>query len=114
MEYLEKHGWKVKNMVVGVGYPKHITKQKFIHQILGEQDPRLPKVRAHYSRCRWLVASIEGAGIRPDFTKDKGSERQDIDQRGATHGSDAFDYLLFYRYSEALSAAGSFSDRIRV
>lgn len=99
-EVLVDAGWEVHLMVKGKGYPGHRERHYFIDDILKEKRQELPKIQIHYSRCRWLVTSIENAPILPSFQKDKRSENQDIDQRIATHGSDAFDYLLFYRYHQ--------------
>lgn len=98
MRVLKKHGWKVELMVKGKAYPGHRIKQRFINSMLKEDGARFPKIRAHATRTQWTITSIENTPINPDFTKNKASERQDIDQRGATHPSDAVDYLLFYRY----------------
>lgn len=110
--YLAGHGWKAKIMVKGKPYPGHMMKQKMIHQVLTESTDRFPTVRVHAVRCKWLVISIENAGIKADFTKDKSSETQDIDQRAATHGSDAFDYLLFFRYGEGIGYSTGWNERI--
>ena len=112
--YLQAHGWKVYVKVRGLAYPNHKEKQKFFTTLMMEIDPALPRLRVHYIRCRWLIHSIENTPINPDFTKDKRSERQDVDQRTATHGSDAFDYLLWYRYHKSARSGSTTHSPIRV
>ncbi len=101
-EYLHEHGWRVQLKVKGLAYPNHMEKQKFFTTLMMETDPKLPRLRVHYLRCRWMIHSIENTPILPNFQKDKRSERQDIDQRMATHAGDALDYLLWYRYHPSL------------
>lgn len=113
IEYLSGSGWKVVQMVKGKAYPKHLEKQGFINEMFRERGT-LPRIRMHLTRCRWLIISLQSAGIKPDFTKDKGSEREGIDQRGATHGSDAFDYLVWYRYKEGQTAQEETDHRIAI
>ncbi len=97
-DYLREHGWVVNIMVRGRAYPNHKMKHSFLNDLMNETNSKLPVLRIHYHRCKWLITSIENTPIKPNFEKDKSSERQDIDQRGATHGGDTLDYLLWYRY----------------
>jgi hypothetical protein len=112
-EYLAKHGWKFHNMVKGRAYPPHMIKQQFIHDVLTHKDERIPRVSLHSGRCRNTIISIETAPILPDFQKDKAMERRQMDQRQATHPSDAFDYLIFYRYYKQPTATTTIN-RVRL
>jgi hypothetical protein len=105
IEVLVDGGWDVRLMVKGKSYPGHRERHYFIDDMLKGKRERLPSIQIHYTRCRWLISSIENAPILPDFRKNKKSENQDIDQRLATHGSDAFDYLVFYRYYQGGKAS---------
>lgn len=113
-EYLNKHGWKLQNMVRGKAYPGHKQKQEFINDMLTEKDAGLPKIRFNYTRCRNSIISIENTPIKPDFKKDKSSETKDIDQRQATHPSDAFDYLMWFRYNQKPILGAGRADTIRI
>ncbi|MEL6802757.1 MAG: hypothetical protein AAFO91_03115 [Bacteroidota bacterium] len=106
-QYLNSQGWEVQNMTKDRAYPDHMAKQEFINDILMEADPHLPIVRMHYLRCRWMVASVEQCPMTLDFKKDKSAERRSGDQRLAPHASDAFDYLIMYRYKYDTSTSAS-------
>lgn len=114
IEFLTLSGWKVHLMVKGKAYPGHRDRHYFINDLFKQNRPGMPTLQMHYTRCRWLIVSIENAPINPDFTKNKKSENQDVDQRGATHGSDAFDYLLMYRYFQGIKQSGGSLSRVRM
>jgi hypothetical protein len=102
---LRKAGWAVQ-MLASKRYPMHQAKHGVIDTLLRETNPRYPKVRIDIEKCKWLLISIQNSGMKPDFSKDKSSERNLVDQRRATHFSDCLDYLLYSKYAKAIAGGG--------
>lgn len=106
METFRKNGWKVTPKYMGQT-PFHHDKYKFFATAYKEQDPRLPKFRYNKTNCKYLVISIQHAGIKEGkngFEKDKRPEHQKnaIDEE-TTHFSDAHDTLAYFKYSKRIA-----------
>lgn len=104
-------GWQVYNRTPNTNNPSHILKFRLLNDILEEQQGGLPFVRINSDNCPNLIVSMENAGLKQKadaFEKDKSSERSSsIPQEHATHLSDCFDYLLWWKYSYLMdSSAG--------
>lgn len=102
-------GWIVYQHYIGQA-PGHDHKYKFWSAALKETDHRLPKFRFNSIRCKYLIMSMEGAGIlqgKNGFEKDKRPERnKKLDQAETTHHSDAADTLAYGKYSNRLVGRG--------
>lgn len=105
-DMLRVAGWKPINMTPNSNNPSHIHKYRLINEILEEAGRSLPFVRLNENNCTDLIVSMENAGLKfkkDAFEKDKSSERSTtIAQEHATHLSDCFDYLLWWKYSYLL------------
>lgn len=100
---LRAAGWKVHNRTPNTNNPAHILKFRLINDILAEATLGLPTIRINQDNCPNLIISMENAGLNHKgdaFEKDKSSERSTIVlQEHATHLSDCFDYLLWWKFS---------------
>jgi hypothetical protein len=96
---LRINGWEVHDMVDN--NPNMPVRYKVVNVILAEGTDRLPKLRINEIECPNLVLSIAYAGtIKDTFEKDKSAERdKTVPQEKATHLSDAFDYIVFKKFS---------------
>lgn len=109
---LIKNGWKV-NMIYCGQAPKHETKKLFFEILFKEQPPmKYPRVRLNLDNCKYLIVSIEQAEAidgRDGQKKDKSSEKKlKVPEEEATHGSDAFDTLVYFRLTRGTSQKGYF------
>jgi hypothetical protein len=96
--HLRKHKMYFINEVEKTTNPRHFKKYNLINDILREESPNLPKIRINQHNCKALIVSMQLAPILPDFSKDKSSERKQIEVECQTHFSDAIDYMIFGRY----------------
>jgi hypothetical protein len=103
---LRGYGWTVVEMYIGK-QPNPEDRFKFWSYAHKGDHPDLPRFMYNRSHCKWLIISINGAGIRQGrngFEKDKRDEgNQKIDQRTTTHFSDAMDTLAVGKYGDRLS-----------
>lgn len=94
---LRDKGWRV--ILRKTGDVDHLERHRFINNLHGEKDKRLPKVRYNATMCNDLRISLESAGMLPDGGKDKRSEtNESIKPQHATHYSDAHDYRLYHGF----------------
>ncbi len=106
--YLSNKGWFVSDEINYKPNPEHHRRYANINDALNEQENTSVLIRINENNCPFTCISLEATPINEDFTKDKSSESQkDIDQRTATHASDAFDYIAF-RVIEESSQKNSF------
>lgn len=91
-------GWKVKLRVLKFN-PQHKDRFSLIDRILAESTTNLPRVRLNQNTCKALIISIQNSPIRSDMKKNKSAEGTSMQQEYATHLSDCFDYILYYKYS---------------
>jgi hypothetical protein len=105
MDRLKAAGWECTLMVQGLD-PDHRLKHILINEILEEKNPRMPIIRMHQEKCKFLGISIQNSPITPDWKKDKRSERELIEQERATHLSDCFDNIVYRKYAH-LKKVGS-------
>ncbi|MEQ3501137.1 hypothetical protein ABMY20_15385 [Tenacibaculum sp. SSH1-16] len=100
---LRAAGWKVMNKTPNSNNPAHMLKFRLINEILSEASHGLPHIRINQDNCPNLIISMENAGLNHKgdaFEKDKSSERSTVIlQEHATHLSDCFDYLLWWKFS---------------
>lgn len=96
----EFNGWAAEIMVPeGVRTKTHKERFSFIETIMDEEDDRLPKVRFNSEGCENVLTSMQGTDIRPDYTKDKSSEKDpNFPQENAPHYGDTVDYYLYYKH----------------
>lgn len=93
---LEANGWRV--ILMDLGDASHLGRHKFIINMHQEDDRRLPIIRYNSNNCKDLRIALESTPMIND-KKDKGSERNKlIDQKHATHGTDAHDYRLWWGF----------------
>lgn len=103
---LNANGWRAALKMKGRAYPRHKVRHQFINEILSETNPRLPRIRINRIRCKYLIGTLATVQKNDKGVKDKAMERADIDQRHATHDTDAFDYLIWYKfYKDSTKAA---------
>lgn len=110
---LLKHQWSFKNNVQ-TAYPAMHIRHRVINSLLAEDNVRLPKIRINQQYCKALIISLQNAPIDgTTFEKVKSSEKnKNLPQEFATHLSDAFDYVLFKRFSKFVTIGGSRSGGI--
>lgn len=93
-------GWNYTLKVRGYNM-KYKFRYKVLNTLLAEQKADLPRIRISQDNCKPLIISIESAPIDAKYEKDKTSERRkNFPQEFATHLSDAFDYLLYEKFSK--------------
>ncbi len=103
---LRAAGWKVTNKTPNTNNPAHTLKFRLLNEILSEETFGLPVIRINQDNCPNLIISMENAGLKHKedaFEKDKSSERsKTILQEHATHLSDCFDYLIWWKFAYML------------
>ena len=105
-------GWNYTEKVRGYNV-KYKFRYKVINTLLLEQKPELPKIRISQDNCKPLIISIESAPIDSKYEKDKSTEkRKNFPQEFATHLSDAFDYILYEKFSKKVLVSSSRSTGI--
>ena len=106
-------GWEVFDEVQS-SYPPMTVRYKVINILLAETNSRLPRIRMNEIECKDLIMSLENtATIKDTFEKDKAAEKdKSIPQEQTTHLSDAFDYILFKKYSKFIEVGSSRSEMI--
>lgn len=98
-------GWQVYNKTPNTNNPSHILKFRLLNDIFEENNKILPFVRINEDNCPKLIVSIENAGLKQKKTllkKTKALSGQKKAQEHATHLSDCFDYLLWWKYAYLL------------
>ena len=99
---LRHNGWQ--GIIKASGrLPHHEMRHILINNILRRVDTRYPVVMLNANNCRALIMSIMNAPIKNDYSKDKRSEAQNIQQEFATHLSDTFDYILVSLYAKIMA-----------
>jgi hypothetical protein len=101
-----QNGWQPVIKAIGK-LPLHQSRYLLINNILRQSEARYPRIAIHGTNCKNLIMSIQNAGVKGDFQKDKSSELKDIDQTIATHFSDCFDYVIFRKYGDLLMNGSS-------
>lgn len=98
IDQLAANGWTSELMARGLD-SEHRLRHIVINEILAEQNPRYPQVRMNQTNCKYLFISMENSPMKGDFTKDKKSEAQLLDQERATHLSDCLDNIVMAKYA---------------
>lgn len=100
---LRHNGWQ--GIIKASGrLPHHEMRHILINNILRRMDNKYPVVMLNANNCRALIMSIMNAPIKNDYSKDKRSESQNIQQEFATHLSDTFDYILVSLYAKIMAS----------
>lgn len=103
---LKGHGWEVTDVYIGK-VPDYSERYEFFGRAHRGMEQDVPLVEYHKHNCKWLIVSIQNAGVRQGkngFEKDKRDEQyHEIDQRTTTHFSDAHDTLIFGKYKRAVA-----------
>jgi hypothetical protein len=102
---LKHNGWQ-GNIKASSKLPGHEMRHILINNILRRNEMRFPVIMINANNCRALIMSVMNAPIKNDYTKDKRSEAQNIQQEFATHLSDTFDYILVSLYAR-IRASGN-------
>lgn len=112
---LQDNGWYV-NVKPSTFNPTHKDKWGLINLALAERDIRLPKIRINESNCPNLKVALFSTPIRNvmgKLEKVKDSERNDqIDQKQATHITDAFDYIYYNMHNNPMVELAGAGDTI--
>ncbi len=98
VDELKAAGWKVKLRVLKFN-PQHKDRFSLIDRILSESTTNLPRIRINQNTCKALIISIQNSPIQSNMKKNKSAEGTSMQQEYATHLSDCFDYILYYKYS---------------
>ena len=108
IKILRDNGWSIKDCVQN-SYPPYKIRYRVVNTILAESKPSIPRIRINELECKSLIISLQHAPIISDnFEKDKRSElNEKLDQQYATHLSDAFDYIVFKKFSRIVPITGS-------
>ena len=107
IQRLEEAGWRVCIEQHRGMEPPQSDKYVLWGLILQEQDQRLPLFRINGDRCRFTLASMNGAKVKDydgQLKKDKSSERptSGVLPEEATHFSDAVDKIVWTKYGRLL------------
>lgn len=95
---LQMMGWTVEICVQPVT-DRHDLRHDFMDDVLKENDNDLPSLRVEEEQCKNLLLAMAMTGIKPDYKKDKSSERnRAYKQEHATHFTDALDYYFMQKY----------------
>lgn len=107
-DLLTKASWTVQDKVQDA-YPAFHIRHRVINTLLQESNTRLPVIRINQNTCKPLIISLQNAPIDgTTFEKVKTSERnKNLPQEFATHLSDAFDYILFRKFSKLVTVSGN-------
>lgn len=108
---LEAAGWRVCVEQHKGMEPPQSDKYVLWGLILQEGDERLPLFRINGDRCRYTLASMNGAKVKDydgQLKKDKSSERPSsgVLPEEATHFSDAVDKIVWTKYGRLLKEGG--------
>jgi hypothetical protein len=107
---LMDNGWRVVDCVQN-SYPPYKIRYRVVNTVLSEKFSHVPRIRINEQDCKSLLISLKHTPLIGDnFEKDKRSEDNiNLDQQYATHLSDAFDYIIFKKYSRIvpISATGA-------
>lgn len=106
-------GWTVVDRVQS-SYPPYRTRYNVVNGILQEDSVRLPRVRINYLTCKPLVIALQSAPVKGEtYEKVKKSEsNKKLPQEFATHLTDAFDYIIYKKYSKFVSSASTRTGKI--
>lgn len=106
-DVLTAKGWTIVDKVQE-SYPAYHVRYRVINALLQETNTRLPKIRINQTACKPLLISLQNAPIDgTTYEKVKTSERDKrLPQEWATHLSDAFDYILFKKFSKFVTHTG--------
>jgi hypothetical protein len=90
-------------------YPPFASRYKVLNALLSESDKRFPRIRINEIQCSNLILSLQYTEtIKNTFEKNKKAENnKSIPAEQATHLSDAFDYLLFKKYSSLIESSSA-------
>jgi hypothetical protein len=97
-------------------YPSFASRYKVINGLLSEEKPSLPKIRFNADACKSLIVSIMNTQTQKDsFEKNKANEGNlRIAQETVTHLSDAFDYILYKKFSQFVETSSARGGMIRL
>lgn len=109
IDVLIANGWTVIEKYYG-SPAFHVDKYNFWSIAMRNEHPLLPHFSWNKYNCKYLIASITGAGAKEGtngIEKVKKDEKNDtLDQRYTTHFSDACDMLAYFKYAHLLKETG--------
>ena len=80
----------------------HYTRHEFFNTVFRETDSKYPKIRINKVKNPDFIIAMESAGMHSE-KKDKRPEHHAIKQEHATHYTDAFDQLVYWKYRNGKS-----------
>jgi hypothetical protein len=113
IEVLSSNKWTVIPHYCGQA-PRHDTKKLMFEVAFAEREPRqYPRIRLNRENNKQLLVileSTEAVDGRDGQKKDKSSEKpnSDVPDEEATHGGDAFDTLVYFKFSQITKGVGGF------
>lgn len=109
-DVLRKNGWRV--ILKQVGDVEHLTRHNHMNKM--HRDGYPAKVQYNYNNCKDLKIALESTAMK-DGKKDKSSERNpNIDQKHATHVTDAHDYRLYWGFIHLSDTSNNYSSAVRI
>jgi len=75
----------------------HYVRHEFFNTVFRESDPKYPHIRINKVKNPDFIIAMESAGMHSE-KKDKRPEHHAIKQEHATHYTDAFDQLVYWKY----------------
>jgi len=110
---LEKAGWTVYRHYMGQA-PTYKARYELFQKMFREDEPLLPRLRMNRARNEDLILSLESAPFvqgKTGFEKDKRSEKDpNCPPEHATHGSEAFDQLIYATQRHKVAGGSTFVD----
>jgi hypothetical protein len=93
------HGWTADIKVKPGQVKRHVERNTYMNDLLGESNPALPLVRLNDQTCKDAIIAMQVTGTKPDGSKDKSRESDRLfPQEHAPHYTDLIDYFLMQKH----------------
>lgn len=95
----KKHGWTTEIKVRPGQVKRHVERNTYMNDVLGETTPALPLLRLNDQTCKDAIIAMQATGTKADGSKDKGKESDRLfPQEHAPHYTDLIDYYLMQKH----------------
>ena len=107
-------GWVIIDCTENT-YPAFKSRYKVINSLLLEENKNLPVLRFNADGCKSLIISILNTQTQKEtYEKNKKFEGKiNIAQETVTHLSDAFDYILYKKFSQYIETSSARGPMLR-
>jgi hypothetical protein len=101
---LEKKNWKIYRKERSA-YPPTKDRYDLVNTLLGGSNARAPRIRININTNKSFIIALQNTMVSTDkqYKKDKRSEQTARFREHATDPTDAFDYILYAKYSHLIS-----------